>query len=93
MLEWNTDLVLFNIYIRRSQLKSTLIEFLSDIFFLFFFLVFVCIRRTQRKKMYVISTVKRPVPLVHYLYTGTSRQSSDQLYQLVGADHKFLTKG
>jgi hypothetical protein len=27
-------------------------------------------RRTKRKHIYVISTLQRPVPLEHYLYTG-----------------------
>jgi len=29
------------------------------------------IGKTKRKKIYVISTLKRPVPLEHYLYTGS----------------------
>ena len=27
-------------------------------------------RRTKKKHIYVISTLQRPVPLEHYLYTG-----------------------
>lgn len=30
----------------------------------------ICRRRTKRKHIYVISTLQRPVPLEHYLYTG-----------------------
>ena len=46
-------------------------------------------RRTKRKNVYVISTLKRPVPLKHYLYTGNSKQTSDQLFEIVGEDKKF----
>lgn len=49
-------------------------------------------RRTKRKKVYVISTFKRPVPLVHHLYTGNNKQTSDQLFVIVGEDHKFNSK-
>ncbi|KAI9563041.1 hypothetical protein GHT06_010498 [Daphnia sinensis] len=31
--------------------------------------------RTKGRKMYVISTLKRPVPLEHYLYTGLTGKS------------------
>eukprot|EP00731_Ephydatia_muelleri_P024167 Em0016g438a len=48
--------------------------------------------RTKRKKVYVISTFKRPVPLVHHLYTGNNKQTSDQLFVIVGEDHKFNSK-
>ena len=46
-------------------------------------------RRTKRKNVYVISTLKRPVPLKHHLYTGNSKQTSDQLFEIVGEDKKF----
>lgn len=51
------------------------------------------IRHTKRKKLYVISTLKRPVPLKHFLYTGNSKQTSDQLFEIVGEEKKFITKG
>ncbi|XP_071154128.1 superkiller complex protein 2-like [Mytilus edulis] len=44
------------------------------------------IGRTKRKKIYVISTLKRPVPLEHYLYTGNSNKTSSQLFLIL--DHK-----
>ncbi|OXU24095.1 hypothetical protein TSAR_004469 [Trichomalopsis sarcophagae] len=44
----------------------------------------------KRRKMYVISTVKRPVPLQHYLYTGCDKKSKDQLFLLVDKDGKFI---
>ena len=50
-------------------------------------------RRTKRKAIYVVSTYRRPVPLKHFLYTGNSKQTSDQLFQIVGADMKFSTQG
>lgn len=48
---------------------------------------------TKRRKVYVISTLKRPVPLKHYLYTGHSRETKKQLHLIVDADGRFLTKG
>lgn len=44
----------------------------------------------KKRKMYVISTVKRPVPLQHYLYTGYDKKSKDQLYLLVDKNGSFL---
>ncbi|CAI8055955.1 Helicase SKI2W, partial [Geodia barretti] len=49
--------------------------------------------RTKRKKMFVISTLKRPVPLRHYLYTGNSKQTSDQLFEIVGDGKKLNVAG
>jgi antiviral helicase SKI2 len=49
--------------------------------------------RTKRKRMHVISTLKRPVPLRHYLYTGNSRQTSDQLFEIVGDGKKLNVAG
>ncbi|XP_033732664.1 helicase SKI2W-like [Pecten maximus] len=51
------------------------------------------IGRTKRKKIYVISTPKRPVPLEHLLYTGNSGKTSDQLFLLVDHKKTFLTNG
>ncbi|XP_013915981.1 PREDICTED: helicase SKI2W, partial [Thamnophis sirtalis] len=50
-------------------------------------------RRIKRKKIYVISTLKRPVPLEHYLYTGNSQKTQNELFLLVDARGTFLTKG
>jgi antiviral helicase SKI2 len=49
--------------------------------------------RTKRKKIYVISTSKRPVPLQHFLYTGNSKQTQDQLYMIVDENRKYLSRG
>ncbi|XP_039624679.1 helicase SKI2W [Polypterus senegalus] len=51
------------------------------------------IGRIKRKKIYVISTLKRPVPLEHYLYTGNSTKTQKELFLLVDASGNFLTKG
>uniref|UniRef100_A0A8C5WTI5 SKI2 subunit of superkiller complex n=1 Tax=Laticauda laticaudata TaxID=8630 RepID=A0A8C5WTI5_LATLA len=51
------------------------------------------IGRIKRKKIYVISTLKRPVPLEHYLYTGNSQKTQNELFLLVDSCGTFLTKG
>ncbi|XP_062604203.1 superkiller complex protein 2-like [Saccostrea cucullata] len=51
------------------------------------------IGRTKKKKIYVISTLKRPVPLEHYLYTGTSGKTSNELFKIVDEKKTFLTNG
>lgn len=33
--------------------------------------------------MYVVATTKRPVPLRHYVYTGNSKQTSNELFEIV----------
>lgn len=45
--------------------------------------------KTKRKKVYVISTAKRPVPLCHYLYTGNGGKSRDDIFQIVNENGKF----
>ncbi|KAG5678423.1 hypothetical protein PVAND_008097 [Polypedilum vanderplanki] len=49
--------------------------------------------KTKRKKVYVISTLKRPVPLQHFLYTGNGGKSRDDIFLLVDENGKFLTEG
>jgi len=49
--------------------------------------------RTKRKKVYVVSTVKRPVPLEHYLYTGNSSKTINELFMILDRDKNFLTAG
>ncbi|XP_078502024.1 superkiller complex protein 2 [Lissotriton helveticus] len=51
------------------------------------------IGRIKRKKIYVISTLKRPVPLEHFLYTGNSQKTQTELFLLQDAKGNFLTKG
>eukprot|EP00088_Acartia_fossae_P019600 TRINITY_DN2144_c0_g2_i3.p1 TRINITY_DN2144_c0_g2~~TRINITY_DN2144_c0_g2_i3.p1 ORF type:complete len:1086 (-),score=228.13 TRINITY_DN2144_c0_g2_i3:272-3529(-) len=49
--------------------------------------------RTKRKKIWVISTSKRPVPLEHFLYTGSSGKSRDERFLLQDATGHFLQSG
>merc|ERR1712130_860443 len=46
--------------------------------------------RTKKKKIWVISTPKRPVPLEHYLYTGSSGKTRDERFLLQDASGAFL---
>ncbi len=50
-------------------------------------------RRTKRKKVYVVSTQKRPVPLEHHLYTGNSNKTSNELFKILDANKSFSTVG
>ena len=47
----------------------------------------------KKRHIYVISTLKRPVPLEHYLYTGNSTKTQKELFLLIDAAGNFLTKG
>ncbi|MBN3308147.1 SKIV2 Helicase, partial [Amia calva] len=47
----------------------------------------------RREKIFVISTLKRPVPLEHFLYTGNSSKTQKELFLLVDSNGTFLTKG
>lgn len=48
---------------------------------------------TKKRKVYVISTLKRPVPLMHYLYTGSGGKSKDDIFLLVDEHGRFLQDG
>lgn len=39
-----------------------------------------------------MSTKKRPVPLEHFLYTGNSQKTSNELHLLIDANNGFLAK-
>ncbi|KAJ3135035.1 hypothetical protein HK100_003090 [Physocladia obscura] len=43
--------------------------------------------RTKKRDIYVISTLKRPIPLEHFLYV------EKDLFKIVGAEKKFLSAG
>ncbi|KAI8839115.1 antiviral helicase [Chytriomyces cf. hyalinus JEL632] len=43
--------------------------------------------RTKKRDIYVISTLKRPVPLEHHLYV------EKEIFKIVGAEKKFLSVG
>ncbi|XP_038624275.1 helicase SKI2W [Tachyglossus aculeatus] len=51
------------------------------------------IGRLKRRRLYVISTATRPVPLEHFLFTGNSTRTQDQLFLLLDAKGAFQTKG
>ncbi|XP_068106450.1 superkiller complex protein 2 [Hyperolius riggenbachi] len=51
------------------------------------------IGRIKKKKIYVISTTKRPVPLEHFLYTGNSQKTQNEFFLLQDASGTFQTKG
>ncbi|KAM7360479.1 superkiller complex helicase subunit twister [Cochliomyia hominivorax] len=48
---------------------------------------------TKKRKVYVISTLKRPVPLMHYLYTGSGGKSKDDIFLLVDEHGRFIQQG
>lgn len=50
-------------------------------------------RRIKKKNIYVISTLKRPVPLEYFLYTGHSRETADEMFPIVDKTGKFLPSG
>lgn len=49
--------------------------------------------KTKRKKVWVISTPKRPVPLQHFLYTGNGGKSKDDIFLVVDENGRFVTDG
>ena len=49
--------------------------------------------QTKKRKVYVCSTLKRPVPLQHYLYTGCGGKSKNDIFLLVNEKGEFLMKG
>ncbi|KAJ8373170.1 hypothetical protein AAFF_G00270760 [Aldrovandia affinis] len=51
------------------------------------------IGRIKKRSIYVISTVKRPVPLEHFLYTGNSTKTQKEQFLLLDSVGNFLTKG
>ncbi|XP_061885977.1 helicase SKI2W [Entelurus aequoreus] len=51
------------------------------------------IGRIKKRHIYVISTLKRPVPLEHYLYTGNNTKTQKEMFLLMDAAGNFLTKG
>ncbi|XP_014780595.1 SKI2 subunit of superkiller complex protein [Octopus bimaculoides] len=49
--------------------------------------------KTKKRKLYVISTSKRPVPLEHYLYTGNSSKTANELFTVLDAKGVFQETG
>ncbi|GFR25640.1 helicase SKI2W [Trichonephila clavata] len=46
----------------------------------------------KKRKIYVISTLKRPVPLMHYLYTGSVGKTENDIFPIVDSSGKFLSE-
>ncbi|XP_057289644.1 SKI2 subunit of superkiller complex protein-like [Hydractinia symbiolongicarpus] len=51
------------------------------------------IGKTKKKEVYVVQTKKRPVPLEHYLYTGNSNKTSNELFCILDQKGKFIIEG
>ena len=51
------------------------------------------IGRIKKRKLYVISTTKRPVPLEHYLYTGCGGKTKDERFLILDAKRNFVKVG
>lgn len=45
--------------------------------------------QTKQRKVYVISTLQRPVPLQHYLYTGCGGKTKDERFLVLDAKGNF----
>jgi hypothetical protein len=54
---------------------------------------FCLLRRIKNRRINVITTLKRPVPLEHYLYTGQDGKTRDERFMIVDRDGNFLTHG
>lgn len=49
--------------------------------------------RIRSKPTVVITTAKRPVPLEHYLYTGSSTKTMDQRFKFIDSSSNFVDDG
>ncbi|XP_050354074.1 helicase SKI2W [Nymphalis io] len=49
--------------------------------------------RTKKRKVFVVSTPKRPVPLCHYLYTGSGGKSKNERFLVVDQEGNFQLRG
>ncbi|XP_039757773.1 helicase SKI2W [Pararge aegeria] len=49
--------------------------------------------RTKKRKVYVVSTPKRPVPLCHYLYTGSGGKSKNERFLVIDQEGNFRLRG
>jgi len=48
---------------------------------------------TTKRKVYVISTLKRPVPLQHHLYTGTGRATRSNCFLIRNGEGPLILEG
>lgn len=60
---------------------------LNDYDFIFPSLGLIIVRRTKKKKVFIVSTNKRPVPLEHYLY------ANEDIFKIVDKTSTFLHAG
>lgn len=49
--------------------------------------------RIKNRRINVISTEKRPVPLEHFLYTGQDGKTQKDLFKIIDRDGQFIVKG
>ncbi|XP_063539452.1 superkiller complex protein 2 [Cydia strobilella] len=49
--------------------------------------------RTKKRRVYVVSTAKRPVPLCHYLYTGSGGKSKNERFMVLDQEGNFRLRG
>ncbi|XP_053683863.1 SKI2 subunit of superkiller complex protein [Sabethes cyaneus] len=49
--------------------------------------------KTKKKRVFVVNTPKRPVPLKHYLYTGCGGKSKNDIFLIVDDRNTFLNDG
>ncbi|XP_063387535.1 superkiller complex protein 2 [Cydia fagiglandana] len=49
--------------------------------------------RTKKRRVYVVSTPKRPVPLCHYLYTGSGGKSKNERFMVLDQEGNFRLRG
>lgn len=49
--------------------------------------------RTRKKPTIVITTAKRPVPLEHFLYTGSNAKTMDNRFKFINSSSEFVTDG
>lgn len=81
----------------HTKLLKARLELLPLLAFLCLALIiigfFFYLSRIKKRHIYVISTLKRPVPLEHYLYTGNSTKTQKEMFLLLDATGNFLTKG
>uniref|UniRef100_A0A914ZFP7 Uncharacterized protein n=1 Tax=Panagrolaimus superbus TaxID=310955 RepID=A0A914ZFP7_9BILA len=45
--------------------------------------------RIKNRKIYVVQTLYRPVPLAHHLYSGKDKKSQNNLFEIMGRDGEF----
>ena len=49
--------------------------------------------RVRNRKTFVVYTYRRPVPLEHFLYTGSNGKTMDERFLIVDKEGKFILKG